>query len=64
MMVMQHLAGAVGMVMMVRSRRGRVGRMSRMICAENVADVARNRHTGDDERECEGEEAPTHLRSV
>lgn len=52
---------SVAVVVMTRRRRGRLGRMCRVICATNVADVARDRPTGDDERECEGEEAPTHL---
>jgi hypothetical protein len=64
MMVMQSVAGNIGVVMMVQGRRGRMCRMSRMICAANVADVARNRHTDDEERERERREAPDHLKSV
>jgi hypothetical protein len=64
MMVMHSLAGDVGVMMMVPDRRGCMCRMARMICAPNVADVARDRHCDDDKREREGQEAPGHLDSV
>jgi hypothetical protein len=64
MMVMQRLAGKVGVVMMVRSRRSQVDRMSRVVCAKSVADVARDGRTEDDERKCEGQQTPNHLGRV